>query len=81
MSQNIGSACQAAALPFAPAGFPANLSPNRQPFAVPRFGQGSVSWRHSLFASTFLLAYMGLFFSAGYAALTAIAWAWGAVVR
>jgi hypothetical protein len=81
MSQNLGSACQATALPFAPAGFPANLSANRQSFAVPRFGQGSASWRHSLYASTFLLAYLGAFFGVGYAALTAVAWVWGAIVR
>jgi hypothetical protein len=81
MSSNLGSACQTAALPFAPAGFPANASPNRQPFAVPRFGQGTASLKHSLYASTFMVGYLGVFFGAGYVALNVVEWAWSAIVH
>jgi hypothetical protein len=81
MSQNLGSAYQTAALPFAPAGFPANVAPNRLPFAVSRFAQGAASWKHSVFASSFLLAYVAAFFGVGYAALTAVGWAWSLVVH
>jgi hypothetical protein len=81
MSQNVGSAYQAGELPFAPARFPANVAPNRRPFAVPRFAQRAASWKHSVFASSFLLAYVAAFFGVGYAALAAVVWAWSAVIR
>jgi hypothetical protein len=81
MSQDLGSAYSTAALPFAPPRFPANASPNRRPFAMPSFAQGTASWKHSVFASTFLLAYIATFFGVGYAALTAVVWAWTAIFR
>ena len=80
MIQPIGSAYQTAALSYGPAGFPANVGSNRQRFTVPRFTGGAASWRHSLYASTFLIAYLGVFFAAGYAALSLIEWAWTAIV-
>ncbi len=81
MSQNLGSAYQAAALPFAPVGFPANVAPNRRPFSVPRFAQVAASRKHSVFASSFLLAYVAAFFGVAYAAFTAVAWVWSALVH
>jgi hypothetical protein len=81
MDQNFGSAYQTVALPFAPPQFPANVAPNRLPFAVPRFAQGSASWKHSVLASTFLVAYLAVFFGVGYVALSAVAWAWNAIIQ
>ena len=81
MSENLGSACQAAALPFATPQFPSNAG--RRPFAVstPRFQHSAASLKHSVFASTFMLAYVAAFFGVGYAAMTAVVWAWSAIVR
>ena len=72
MSQNLGSAYHTSALPFPSAGLPANISSDRRSFVAPGTTGGSASLRHSLYAATFMVAYLGIFFAAGYAALNII---------
>jgi hypothetical protein len=80
MNQNLGPAYETAALPFGSAGFPATIDSSRLSSAAPRLASGSASLKHSLYASTFLIAYLGVFFAAGYAALSIVEWAWASIV-